>query len=281
MTPNPLIGHKLGLGTWQMGESRSEESIEIKAVTHALEIGYRLIDTAEMYASGGAERVVGKAIRSFGAARRRELTLVSKVLPSNASYQKTIKVCHEIIGRMDCDYLDVFLLHWQGNYPYEETLNAFIELRDRGLIRSWGVSNFDSAELKTWLDCEKALGVHKQCVTNQVYYALCARGIEFDLKPWMLAQGMPVMAYSPLGTGELARNTRLKELGERLGISAAQLALAWLLQKTGVVAIPKSSDLRRLEQNFVASKIVLSAEILEMLDRLYEPPKRKQPLAMI
>ena len=264
-----------------MGESRSKEAIEVEAVTHALDIGYRLIDTAEMYASGGAERVVGKAIRRFGLARRAELTLVSKVLPSNASYQKTIKVCHEIIDRMDCDYLDIFLLHWQGHYPYEETLNAFIELRDRGLIRSWGVSNFDSAELKTWLDCEQALGADQQCVTNQVYYALCARGIEFDLKPWMQAQGMPLMAYSPLGTGELARNTRLKELGERLGISAAQLALAWLVQKTGVVAIPKSSDLRRLEQNFAASKIVLSAEILEMLDSVYEPPKRKQPLAMV
>lgn len=264
-----------------MGESRAQEAQEIAAITHALEIGYRLIDTAEMYASGGAEKVVGKALQHFGRARRGELTIVSKVLPSNASRKKTIQVCESIVTRMGCDYLDVYLLHWQGSHPYEQTLQAFIELRDRGLIRSWGISNFDLADLRGWEKAEKTLGVAGACATNQVYYALSARGIEFDLLPYMQSIAMPLMAYSPLGCGELAHHPGLHKLAQSLSLTASQLALAWVLRQPGVMAIPKSAHAKRLEENFAAQSITLDADVLARLDAMFAPPKRKQTLAMI
>lgn len=264
-----------------MGESRSCEAQEVAAVNYALEIGYRLIDTAEMYAGGGAERIVGRAIQNLGAARRRELTIVSKVLPSNAGYKKTIAACQSSIDRMGCDYLDIFLLHWQGSYPFEETLRAFLELQSQGLIQSWGVSNLDVAEFKIWQDCEKKLGVAGQCATNQVYYALSARGVEFDLLPFMQERKIPLMAYSPLGTGDLVKHAGLNKLAQCFGISAAQLSLAWLMHQKGVVAIPKSSDIKRLKENFIAQEIHLSRALLEQVDGLFPPPKRKQPLAVI
>lgn len=281
MDPNPLAPHKLGLGTWHMGESRAQEAQEIEAIVHALQLGYRLIDTAEMYAAGGAEKVIGKALQRFGRARRGELTIVSKVLPSSASRKKTVTVCEEIIGRMGCDYLDVYLLHWQGSHPYEDTLQAFIELRQRGLIRSWGVSNFDIADLSDWESAEKRLGVSRVCATNQVYYAMSARGVEFDLLPYMAKRHMPLMAYSPLGCGDLAQHRGSAKLAQSLGVTAAQLALAWLMQTPGVIPIPKSSNTRRIEENLAAASIALSSETLASINALFPPPKRKQHLAMI
>jgi diketogulonate reductase-like aldo/keto reductase len=281
MLPASFASHRIGLGTWQMGESRAQEAQEVAAITHALEIGYRLIDTAEMYASGGAERVIGKALQGFGRSKRSELTIVSKVLPSNASRKRTVSTCEAIIGRMGCEYLDVYLLHWQGSHPYEETLAAFIELRNRGLIRAWGVSNFDIADLQDWEKTEESLGVAGACATDQVYYALSARGVEFDLLPYMGKKGMPLMAYSPIGCGELATHTGLTKLARSLAITPAQLALAWLMRQPGVIPIPKSSNSQRLEENFASCGIVLSDAMLAALNLLFVPPKRKQTLAVI
>lgn len=277
----PLASHRIGLGTWQMGESRSERAREVKAITHALEIGYRLIDTAEMYASGGAEELIGQALKAFGAGHRERITIVSKVLPSNSSRKKTRTACENSIARMDCGYLDVYLLHWQGSVAYEETLEAFIELRDRGLIGAWGVSNFDARDLRRWQSAEKALGVDKACATNQVYYALSARGPSFDLLPDMARAEMPLMAYSPLGSGELIGHAGLCALAKSLGLSAAQLAIAWLSAQPGVIAIPKSCDPGRISENFLAKDIVLGADTQASLDRLFPPPRQKVPLAVI
>lgn len=276
-------GHKIGLGTWQMGEQSSEQQRDIAAVEHALETGYRLIDTAEMYANGQAEKIVGRALQSFGASRRSELILVSKVLPMNASRSKTVKACEASLKRLRQDYLDVYLLHWPGSYPFEETLEAFIELKHRGLIRAWGVSNFDTDELRSWLEIESRFGLRgdQSCVTNQVFFGLRARGPQFDLLPSMQKLGIPLMAYTPLGSGQLAWHEGLVKLAEGMGCSAAQLALAWVVRQTGVVAIPKSSTPERLDENFASTSLKLNDSVLEAIDRLFPPPTHKQPLAVV
>jgi diketogulonate reductase-like aldo/keto reductase len=281
MTSNPLAAHRIGLGTWMMGESASLVPRDLKAAIHALEIGYRLIDTAEMYASGGAEKVIGRALEHFGRGRRKELTIVSKVLPSNASRAGTVRACEQILSRLGCEYLDIYLLHWQGSHTYEETLEGFIALKERGLIKHWGISNFDAPDFMDWLNVEASMKVSHACVTNQVYYSLQARGIEFDLLPAMRKKQVMLMAYTPLGSGRLANDARLAKIAEPLGLTTAQLALAWVIRGPGVVAIPKSSDPKRLEENLAASEIRLDTKTLAEIDQLFSPPKRKTALAMV
>ncbi len=270
----------IGLGTWHMGESRSAAQAEAGAILHALERGVRLIDTAEMYADGGAERVVGQALQAYGAQRREALCIVSKVLPMHASREGTIGACEASLRRLGIDYLDLFLLHWEGGVPYERTLEGFAALKERGLIRAWGVSNFDQRELDAWCATEQRLGLDG-CAANQVYYSLLARGPEFDLLPAMAAQRMPLMAYTPLGSGELAEDEPLAGIARPLGLTAAQLALAWTVRSGGVVAIPKSSTPARIDENLAAADVVLDGDTLARIDALYPPPQRKQPLAMI
>ncbi len=278
-------GPAVGLGTWQMGEHSSAANSEVAAIRHALERGIRLIDTAEMYADGESERRVGEALKQWGTARREEITLVTKVLPHHASRSGTVRACEDSLQRLGVDYIDVYLLHWQGSQPFEQTLQAFADLRERGLIRHWGVSNFDVAPLKRWLDTEARMGLSSAdtagCVTNQVYYSLLARGPEFDLLPAMAEQTMPLMAYTPLGSGALASDKRLAVLAAPRGISAAQLALAWVIRSGHVVAIPKSSKLARIDENLAACEMVLDEELLREIDALFPPPARKVSLAMV
>lgn len=278
---NPLTQHRLGLGTWQMGESAGARKQEIAAVEHALATGYQLIDTAEMYANGRSEEIVGQAIEHIGLAKRSELTIVSKVLPQNASKAGTIAACERSLARLRCGYLDVYLLHWQGSHPYEETLDAFHQLQNRGLIRAWGVSNFNAQDLTAWQRLEQRHSSQDRLATNQVFYALNARGIEFDLLPMMQQQNLPLMAYSPLGCGKLTRHAKLAALARELGITASQLALAWLLTKPGVIPIPKSANPQRISENWATLTIALGSATLAALDALFPPPKRKQPLAVI
>lgn len=186
----PFFQTRLGLGTWQMGESTRSESEEINAIAEAIEMGYQLIDTAEMYGSGQAETLIGKAMQRVGKSVRDHLQIVSKVLPSNASTKGTIAGCERSIQRMGCEYLDCYLLHWQGSYPYEATLEGLIKLQERGLIRSYGISNFDTPDVNDWLVAEQNVGSPYQTVCNQVYYALNARGIEYDLIPLLKEKGM-------------------------------------------------------------------------------------------
>jgi diketogulonate reductase-like aldo/keto reductase len=270
---------RIGLGTWKMGTSRAARAEEVAAVSHALATGYRLIDTAEMYGDGGAERIIGTALQNFGRPRRAELFIVSKVLPGNASRRGAILACEESIARLGCDYLDLYLLHWRGSHPFRETLQAFLDLREHGLIRHFGVSNLDLGDLEQWLQAEKELGITDGLRCNQLYYSLETRAIEFSLLPWQRARGIATMAYSPLGQGSLTSHPLLVQMGRERGSSAAQIALAWSIRNSDVVAIPKSVQPRRIDENHAAAQVHLSALELARLDEAFPPPRSKQPLA--
>ena len=272
---------RLGLGTWQMGESARSEAQEITAIASAIEMGYQLIDTAEMYGSGQAETLIGKALQRVGNSARGHLQIVSKVLPSNASTKGTITACERSIQRMGCDYLDCYLLHWQGSYSYEATLEGFIKLQERGLIRSYGISNFDTPDVNDWLAAEQNVASPYQTVCNQVYYALNARGIEYDLIPLMQEKNIALMAYSPLGAGALMRNPQLSALAQEAGLAPAQLALALVLRQPNAVAIPKTVHPERLKDNLSAANLVLDDALLKALDQIFVPPIQKKPLMVI
>lgn len=263
----------LGQGTWMMGEDRNRAADEVAAIRLGLDLGVTLIDTAEMYGSGGAEKVVGEAI----AGRRDEVFLVSKVLPSNASRNGVIRACEASLKRMHTDRIDLYLLHWRGGVPLSETIAVFEELRQSGKIRHWGVSNFDADDMEEL----NRLSRGGACQSNQVLYNLTRRGIEFDLVPWSRERGMPVMAYSPVEQGALASNKGLVNIAARHDATAAQIALAWVLAQTGVIAIPKATRLEHVRQNAAARDIRLTTEDLAELDRLFPPPSRKRPLEMI
>lgn len=263
----------LGLGTWKMGEDRSQFAAEVAALRLGLDLGVTLIDTAEMYGSGGSERVVGEAV----AGRRDEVFIVSKVLPSNASRHGTIAACERSLKNLGTNRIDLYLLHWMGSVPLDETVEAFEQLKRDGKIRHWGVSNLDADEMADLA----ALPAGNRCQTDQVLYNLSRRGPEFDLLPWCRQRSMPVMAYSPVEQGRLARNARLDAVAARHGATAGQIALAWVMAQPGVIAIPKAVQPEHVRQNVAALEIALSADDLAELDRAFPPPGRKSPLEMI
>jgi diketogulonate reductase-like aldo/keto reductase len=263
----------LGQGTWKMGEDPRRRAGEVEALKLGLDLGVTLIDTAEMYAGGGAEEVVAEAI----AGRRDETFLVSKVLPSNASRAGVQRACENSLKRLRTDRIDLYLLHWPGSVPLAETVAAFEVLKKAGKIRHWGVSNFDTDEMEALVGL--ADGDHVQ--TNQVLYNLVRRGIEFDLAPWSRARGIPLMAYSPVEQGALARNAGLDAVAARHNATPAQIALAWVMQQEGVIAIPKASSQEHVRQNVAALDIKLTDEDLADLDRAFPPPTRKRGLEMI
>jgi diketogulonate reductase-like aldo/keto reductase len=264
---------RLGMGTWRMGERGANRSREIAALRLGLDLGMRLIDTAEMYGEGGAEKVVGQAI----AGRRNEVFLVSKVYPHHATHRGVVTACERSLSRLKSDWLDLYLLHWRGDIPLEETVSGFEELRVSGKIRHWGVSNLDSGEMDELL----ALPGGGHCAANQVLYHLECRGIEWDLLPQCRRQGIAVMAYSPFDEGRLLRNRRLAEFAKRVGGTPGQIALAWLLAQKDVAVVPKASEPAHVEANHQALSLGLSAESLAEIDRLFPPPTAATPLAMI
>jgi len=263
----------LGMGTWQMGENALNRQSEIDALRHGLDLGLTLIDTAEMYGEGGAEEVIADAIAS----RRAEVFLVSKVYPHNASKRGTITACERSLQRLKTDYLDLYLLHWRGSVPLGETLEALQTLQQSGKIRSYGVSNFDAE------DMEEAIGLKdgKGIATNQVLYNLMRRGIEWNLLPWCQQQGIPIMAYSPIEQGRLLNNRTLKTIAQEREVTAAQVAIAWLLHQENVIVIPKSSRIDHVEQNYAALNLKLSDEELATLDAAFPPPTKLVPLEML
>jgi diketogulonate reductase-like aldo/keto reductase len=277
---SPQFPARIGLGTWTMG-SAAHRRTDVDAVRHALDVGYQLLDTAEMYSDGGAEQVIGSALEGFGRARRAELYIVSKVLPGNASRAGTVRACEASIKRMGCEYLDLYLLHWPGPHPFIDTLRSFENLMRRGLIRRFGVSNLDTDDLQRWADAQQRLGGSARAVCNQLYYCLEARGIEFDVLPWQRANQMATMAYSPLGRGTLTRHPLLMKMGRARGVSAAQLALAWSLRQPDVVAIPKSTHAERIEENLRAGDLTLNPAELAALDQTFPPPRAKRPLQTV
>jgi diketogulonate reductase-like aldo/keto reductase len=268
----------LGLGTWHMGEAAGHRTAELAAVRAAIDMGYRLIDTAEMYGEGGAEEVVGQALAAAlraGDVQREDLFIVSKVYPHNASRKGTPAACERSLSRLGLDHIDLYLLHWRGEHPLSETVDAMRSLVAHGRIRHWGVSNFDVD------DMEELETVDDACAANQVYFSVGERGAEFSLLPWQRERGMPLMAYSPIDQGALVADPALSKLAQKLGISTAQLALAWVVSQPGVVAIPKAVRDAHLRENFAAADLALSAETLAEISRLHPPPRRKKPLAMI
>jgi diketogulonate reductase-like aldo/keto reductase len=270
----------LGLGTWRMGEAARSRRGEIAAVRRAIEFGYRLIDTAEMYGDGGAEEVVGAAVAEAlraGDCRRDELTVVSKVLPSNASVRGAAAACDRSRMRLGLDAIDLYLLHWPGPHPLSATIEGFEALRARGAIAHWGVSNFDLRAMQRLI----ALPGGAACAANQVCYSLAARGIDFDLLPWQRERGLPLMAYCPIDQGSLAGDARIAALAQAHGLTAAQLALAWTLRDGGVIAIPKSAREAHLRDNLAAASAVLDGATRAALDRLFPPPHASEPLAIV
>lgn len=271
--PNGETVPALGLGTWMMGDDSSRRAEEIAALRRGLDLGMTLVDTAEMYGEGASERLVGEAI----AGRRDDVFLVSKVYPHNASKAGTVAACERSLKRLDTDRLDLYLLHWRGKYPLAETVEAFEGLKAAGKIRHWGVSNLDSDDMDELL----AVPGGEAVAANQVLYNLSRRGIEWDLLPSLQRRGIPVMAYSPVEQAKLLRERRLAALAADHGASVAQLALAFVLDRDGVIAIPKAGRVAHVEDNAGALDVVVTDELRASLDALFPPPRRATPLEMI
>jgi diketogulonate reductase-like aldo/keto reductase len=260
----------LGQGTWMMGDSARMRKEEVASLRLGFDLGMTLIDTAEMYASGGAEEVVGEAI----AGRRDEVFIVSKIMPQNASRRGTVNACERSLKRLKIDAIDLYLLHWPGSEPFADTLEGFTALKQAGKIRHWGVSNFDVNEMERVL----ALRGGKAVASNQVMYNLNRRGIEFSLLPWCEKYRVPIMAYSPLDQGRLLRSREVERIAKRHSATAAQVALAWVLRQKDMIVIPKAGSVAHVRENFGALNVRLDAEDFAELDRTFPPPARKKPL---
>ena len=263
----------LGLGTWRMGERRDRREREIAAVKAGIDLGVTLIDTAEMYGEGEAEKIVGAAI----AGRRERMFLVSKVYPHNASRRGAVAACKRSLKRLGTDHLDLYLLHWRGDVPLAETVGAFQALQADGNIRAWGVSNFDSSDIEELL----ALRGGDDCAANQVLYNLGARGVEWDLVPLCRGAGIALMAYSPLDQGRLLRERALQTIAAKIGATPAQVALAWLLQQRDVAVIPKAADVAHVHDNLSAARLHLDRAACEELDHTFPPPRRATSLRVL
>lgn len=262
-----------GLGTWYMGEDPAKRTEEIATLRLGLDLGATLIDTAEMYGEGLAEELIGEAF----AGRRDEVFLVSKVYPHNATRRSASAACERSLRRLRTDRLDLYLLHWRGNVPLAETMEAFVALQQAGKIRYYGVSNLDLSDMQELWAVPGGRGV----LTDQLLYNFASRGIEWDLLPWLREQGIPVMAYSPFDHGGLLRDPKLAEFAQRYRMTPAQAALAWLLGKDDVIVIPKSARRERLRENVGALDIRLTLEQLAELDVLFPPPTGPRPLEVI
>jgi diketogulonate reductase-like aldo/keto reductase len=262
----------LGLGTWRMGERKSDRAAEVAAIRLGLDLGVTLIDTAEMYGDGGAEAAIAEAL----AGRRDGLFIVSKVYPHNASRAGAIAACERSLKRLKTDRIDLYLLHWRGAVPLAETVEAFEALKQAGKIRNWGVSNFDTGDMEDLA----AVRNGGNCVSNQVLHHLGSRGVEWRLLDLCHAANVMVMAYSPLGQGPLLRKPALGSVAAKHGVDPGAIALAWVLRRPGVVAIPKAVEPEHMRANLKALDVRLDADDLKALDAAFPPPKRAAPLDM-
>lgn len=272
----------IGQGSWHMGEGQAPRRDEVRALQLGLDLGLTLIDTAEMYGEGGAEEVVGKALQG----RRDQAFVVSKVYPWNAGRDSAIAACERSLERLGSDYLDLYLLHWPGNIPVEETLEAFERLRDQGKIRRFGVSNFDVDDMQALT----ALPGGDRCAVNQVLYNLGSRGIEYSLLPWQRERSLPTMAYSPIAQGgqqgkHLFNAEAVRDIAAQHGVSPAQVLLAWAIRPNAgrhdVIAIPKAVQPAHIEANAAALHLVLDDEALARLDAAFPAPDRKVSLDIL
>jgi diketogulonate reductase-like aldo/keto reductase len=264
---------RLGMGTWHMGESAGDRAAEVAALRQGLELGLTLIDTAEMYGDGGAEAVVGEAIRG----RREGLYIVSKFYPHHAAPRDLLAACERSRRRLGVDTIDCYLYHWRGPVPLAQTVPVLNELVDAGHIARWGVSNFDVADIEELF----AIPGGERCAANQVLYNLARRGIEYDLLPWCAGRHIDVMAYSPLDEGPLARHPAVVAVAKRMGIKPAQVAIAWLLRHPSVAVIPKASNPLHVADNAACRGITLDGPALAALDAAFPPPRTRRPLEVI
>jgi diketogulonate reductase-like aldo/keto reductase len=263
----------LGQGTWHLGESPARAADEVAALRRGLDLGMTLIDTAEMYGDGAAEVLVGRAI----AGRRDAVFLVDKVMPHHASREGTVAACEASLRRLGTESLDLYLLHWPGRIPLTQTLAGFADLQRSGLIRHWGVSNFDVAQMTNLVTLPGGSAV----AADQVLYNLTRRGIEYDLLPWLREHGLPVMAYSPIEQGRLLAHPAVLDVAARHDATTAQVALAWVLDHEGVIAIPRSGNPEHVEENRRALGVRLTAADLADLDEAFPPPLFPQPLEVL
>ncbi|GMO01336.1 aldo/keto reductase [Parageobacillus thermoglucosidasius] len=268
----------IGQGTWHMGEKPQEKAKEIKALQLGIELGMKVIDTAEMYGNGASERLVGEAIKG----RRDDVFLVSKVYPHNAGLDKISTACENSLKRLGTDYLDLYLLHWRGRIPLEETIEGMEKLRKEGKILRWGVSNFDTDDMEELWNTTNG----SNCATNQVLYHLGSRGIDFDLLPWHREHHVPIMAYSPLAQGGALRKQLLtdpivNEIAKKYNVKPLQIALAWTIRTNDVIAIPKAGQEQHVLENAEAATIELTQEDLKRLDEAFPKPRKKVPLDII
>ena len=271
--PNGSIVPALGQGTWGMGEGLSPADIEADSLRAGLDLGLKLIDTAEMYGNGGSERVVGKAL----AGRRDDAFVVSKVLPSHASRKGTIEACERSLKNLKIEKIDLYLLHWQSSVPLSETVEALEKLVTQGKIGAWGVSNFDTALMENLAQ----IAPKGHIATNQILYNLSRRGPEFDLIPWCENHNIPVMAYAPIEQGRIMKNRDLLDIAGKLNVAPSVLALAWVIRNPLMIAIPKTSSIKHLRENTKALDLTLDQDVLQRLDKIFLPPTRKQPLEVI
>jgi diketogulonate reductase-like aldo/keto reductase len=263
----------LGMGTWHLAEGRHPPEVEIEALRTGLDVGMTLVDTAEMYGGGASERLIGRAI----AGRRDDVFLVSKVLPHHATFDGTLAACEGSLRRLGTDRLDLYLLHWRGAVPLEETIGAFEELKRTGLIRHWGVSNFDIDDVIEVMDLPGGRGVE----TDQVLYNLTRRGIEWNLLPWCRENGLPIMAYSPIEQGRLVGHPVLRGIAVRHKAMSAQVALAWVVSHPGVCAIAEAGTPEHVRENLGALRVVLREDDVVELDAAFPPPPRPVPLEVL
>lgn len=262
----------LGQGTWHMAEHPQRRHEEIAALRLGIDLGMTLIDTAEMYADGATEDLVGDAIDG----RRDEVFLVSKVLPEHASRRGTIEACERSLRRLRTDRLDLYLLHWRGRIPLEEAVYSFRILMRDGKIRHWGVSNLDVEDMRELL----AIG-GDAVATDQVLYNLTRRGIEYDLLPWCRERRIPIMAYSPIEQGRVLAHPAVAAIADEHGATPAQVALAWVLRHPDVAAIPKAATREHVRENREALEIRLDPDDLVRLDEAFPPPTTKKPLEVL
>ncbi|WP_197483901.1 aldo/keto reductase [Comamonas thiooxydans] len=272
-----LQGHaNLGMGSWHLGQGRRSWDEEKAALLTGLQIGLSVIDTAEMYGDGLSEELIGDVLRDWPPSRSRPF-LVSKVLPMHASRKGVVRAFEASAHKLGVDCIDLYLLHWRGNTPLAETVAAFEDLKTQGKIRHWGVSNFDTDDMQELWQVPGG----RNCVVNQVLYNVFSRGIEYDLLPWCQKNGVTVMAYCPLGHGELIEHSLLAEIGDRHGVSASVVALAWALRSGKVLAIPESGSEDHIRDNARALQLKLGPEELALIDAASPPPRFKQPLDIL
>lgn len=264
---------KLGQGTWEMGERPARRADEIAALREGIALGMTLIDTAEMYGEGATETLLAEALHGL----RDEVFLVSKVYPHNASRRGVQAACEASLKRLKTDRIDLYLLHWRGTVPLEETVAGFEALREAGKIRHWGVSNFDTDDMEELFSVPGG----DACATNQILYNVARRGPEFDLLPWLAERRLPAMAYSPVDHARLPKRSALDDIAHARGVSVFQVALAWVLRQPGVFAIPKAARLEHVRDNRRALDLNLTAEECAALDAYFRPPRGKRSLEML